>query len=65
MDWSDLPQKRKLKKGNKRKSKDLPFLAVKTNTTNITNISIYYQLIQISKRLRKIYIINSIIASTM
>ena len=65
MDWSGLPQKRKLKKGNKRKSKDLPFLTVKTNTTNITNISIYYQLIQISKRLRKIYIINSIIASTM
>ena len=54
MDWSGLPQKRKLKKGNKRKSKDLPFLAVKTNTTNITNISIYYQLIQISKHLRKI-----------
>jgi hypothetical protein len=54
MDWSDLPQKRKLKKRNKRNSKGLPFLAVKANTTNITNISIYYQLIQIRKHLRRI-----------
>jgi hypothetical protein len=57
MDWSDLPQKRKLKKRNKRNSKGLPFLAVKaniTNITNITNISIYYQLIQIRKHLRRI-----------
>lgn len=38
MDWSGLPRRRKQKKRNKGKPKELVFLAVNTNTTNITNI---------------------------
>lgn len=52
MDWSGLPRRRKQKKRNKGKPKDLLFLAVNIHITNIRNIAnISFKL---TKHLRKI-----------